>query len=53
MVIEVLASFGAVERKYREEPLGKGTIPKLDTFALTPLGKVFLQAVALGAREIL
>jgi hypothetical protein len=47
MVIDVLANFGAAKREYREEPLGKGTISKLATFEITPLGKVLLDAVAI------
>jgi hypothetical protein len=46
MVISVLADFNAVERKYREEPLGKGTISKLYAFKITPFGKALLDAVA-------
>lgn len=46
MVIDILAGFGAVTREYREEPLGKGTVSRLDTFQVTALGKVLLEAVA-------
>ena len=51
MVVRTLADFGAVEREYREEPLGKGTIRKLDAFEVTPLGKVLLDAMALAASD--
>ena len=46
MVIGILASFGALEREHREEPLGKGTISKLVAFEITPFGKALLDAVA-------
>jgi hypothetical protein len=45
MVIAILARFGAVEREYRQEPLGKGTIRKLAAFKITPFGKALLDAV--------
>lgn len=51
MVVRTLAAFGAVEREYREEPLGKGTIRKLDAFEVTPLGKVLLDAMTLVGKE--
>jgi hypothetical protein len=47
MVIAILADFGAVEREYREDPLGEGTISRLDAFAITPFGKALLDAVAI------
>jgi hypothetical protein len=47
MVIRTLADFGAMESGHREEPLGKGTIQKLDAFQITPLGKALLDAVAM------
>jgi len=46
MVIKVLADFGAVDCQTREEPLGKGTIKKLDTFWITPLGQALLAGIA-------
>lgn len=47
MVINILANFGAAEREYREEPLGKGTTSKLVAFEITPLGKTLLDALAI------
>ncbi len=47
MVIHVLAAFGAIEREYREEPLGKTTTSRLVAFEITPLGKALLEAVAI------
>ncbi len=47
MVVNILAKFGGAERKYREEPLGQGTIQKLDTFAITPLGQALLDSIRL------
>jgi len=49
MVIHILAGFDAVEREYREEPLGRGTISKLDAFEVTPFGKALLDAVAVAS----
>ena len=46
MVINILASFGAVERENQEEPLGKGTISTLAAFEITPFGTALLDAVA-------
>jgi hypothetical protein len=48
MVIHILADFGAIEREYREEPLGKGTTSSLVAFEITPLGESLLEAVAMG-----
>lgn len=45
MTIDILADFGVVTRDYREEPLGRGTISKLDAFEITRLGKALLDAV--------
>lgn len=42
MVIYILANFGALTYKTREEPLGKGTIEKLDRFKITSLGRCLL-----------
>lgn len=50
MVINILAKFGGVTREYREDPLGKGTISKLDTFEITPFGKALLEAAAIVSR---
>lgn len=47
MVIDILANFGGVKGAYREEPLGKGTISKLNIFEITSLGKAELDAVAI------
>lgn len=49
MVIDVLATFGAVKCRYRKDPLGKGTISILTEFKITSLGAIVLKAmVALG-----
>lgn len=48
MVIYVLAAFGAVECKYQEEPLGKGTTSRLVAFEITSFGKALLDAVAIA-----
>jgi len=50
MVIVVLADFGAVEREYREERLGKSTFHALDKFKITPWGNALLDAVAIAGR---
>jgi len=47
MVIHILAKFGTVEREYRDEPLGKGTLSRLVAFEVTPFGKALLDAVAM------
>lgn len=47
MVIDILATFGSVEREYRDKPLGKGTIPELVAFEITPLGDKLLKALAI------
>jgi hypothetical protein len=47
MVIDVMASFGVAKRHYREEPLGTGTISRIDAFEITPLGKVLLDGIAI------
>ena len=49
MVIAILARFGAATRHYVDEPLGKGTISKLDTFEITPFGKVLLNGLDIMA----
>jgi hypothetical protein len=45
MVIDVLADFDAVKCRYRKEPLGKGTINRLDAIQITPWGKALLDSV--------
>lgn len=45
MVIDILASFDALERRYQEKPWGRGTIPELETFKITPFGMALLDAV--------
>jgi hypothetical protein len=45
MVINVLTDFGGVEPKYRDKPLGKGTIRELTTFCITPLGRGLLKSL--------
>lgn len=54
MVIDILANFGSVEREFRDKPLGKGTIPELVAFEITPLGDKLLKALAItgGVRQI-
>jgi hypothetical protein len=47
MVINILANFGAAKREYREEPLGQGTISKLDIFEITPFGQALLDALTI------
>jgi hypothetical protein len=50
MVIAILATFGAVEREYRQKPLGEGTIRTLAAFKITPFGKALLDAVAVVSK---
>jgi len=45
MVISPLADFGAVERKYRDEPFGNTTLPRLIAFRITPGGAALLTAL--------
>ncbi len=45
MIINILKHFGVLKVVFREEPLGMGTISKLDTFELTPLGNALLEAL--------
>ncbi len=42
MIIYILKAFGGLTLAYREEPLGQGTISKLDTFEVTLLGNLLL-----------
>jgi len=51
MVIDLLASFGAVTCEYREVPLGLGTISELAAFKVTLLGGVLLAAVAMAGQR--
>ncbi|MGC9399142.1 MAG: hypothetical protein ACP5HM_08390 [Anaerolineae bacterium] len=46
MIIYILASFGALDKRMREAPLGKGTLKKLDAFKITSLGHCLLKGVA-------
>jgi len=45
MIIDRLADFGVLERKYRKEAIGKTTIPKLVEFKITPWGMALLDAL--------
>lgn len=45
MVIHILAAFGVVEREYQDKPPGKGTIPELVAFQITPFGKRLLESL--------
>jgi hypothetical protein len=45
MVIDLLAEFGALERKYRDEAVGKGFLPRLVAFKMTPWGAALLEAL--------
>ena len=45
MVIDILASFDAAERRYQEKPLGGGTTSELEAFKITPFGMALLDAV--------
>jgi hypothetical protein len=49
MIISILADFGAVEREYQQESLGKGTISRLVAFEITPFGKALLDAVTISS----
>jgi hypothetical protein len=46
MVIDVLADFDAVNRRYREEPLGKGVITHLEAIEITLWGRALLDTIA-------
>ena len=46
MVVDILASFDALKRRYRKKLLGRGTISELDAFKITPFGKALLEALA-------
>lgn len=50
MIINILKKFGAVECEYRDEPLGKRTISKLDTFKIVPFGRALLESLAIMSR---
>ncbi len=45
MVMDILASFEALKRRYRKKPLGRGTISELEAFKLTPFGAALLDAL--------
>lgn len=47
MIIHVLAAFGALDREYIEEPLGKSTVNKLVAFKTTQFGKILLNVLAI------
>ncbi len=47
MIINILKKFGAVECEYRNESLGKGTIPRLETFKIVPFGRALLESLAI------
>jgi len=46
MVVDILADYHALKCRYRKEPLGRGTIRRLDAFKITPWGKALLNAIA-------
>jgi len=46
MIIDILASFDALKRRYRKKPLGRGTISELEAFKITPFGAALLDALA-------
>ena len=50
MVIDILASFEAVEQEYQDKPLGRGTTKELVAFRITPFGKRLLES--LGAYDV-
>jgi len=50
MVIGMLKKFGAVECEYRDVPLGKGKISKLQTFKIVPFGRALLESLAIMSR---
>ena len=45
MILGILKSFGAVTLKFKDKPLGKGTISELGAFQITPFGKQLLEAL--------
>ncbi len=45
MVLGVLEDFGVVALTYKDKPLGKGTIPELVAFQITPFGQRLLDAL--------
>jgi hypothetical protein len=45
MVIDPLVDFGALECRYQEEPLGKGTLSRLVAFRITPWGIALLETM--------
>lgn len=48
MVVGILAEFGAVECKYQKEPLGKGFIPRLVAFKVTPWGQALIDGITVS-----
>jgi len=50
MVLGILKGFGAVTLKFKDKPLGKGTISKLVAFQITPFGEQLLKALAVPER---
>ncbi len=47
MVINPLAEFGVLERKHRDEAVGKAVLPRLVAFKITPWGAALLEALHL------
>jgi hypothetical protein len=46
MILDILSGFGAATLEHRNKPLGKGTIPELVAFRITPLGEQLLKVLA-------
>jgi hypothetical protein len=46
MVIDRLAEFGVLERKYRKEPVGNLMLPRLVEFKITLWGTSLLDALS-------
>jgi hypothetical protein len=51
MIVGILADFGALEREYQDEPLGKGTTRDLVAFRVTPFGRDLLETLAAHSVE--
>ena len=51
MIVDILADFGALEREYQDEPLGKGTTRELVAFRVTPFGRDLLETLAAHSVE--
>ncbi len=45
MVINIMKTFGVIESKYREEPAGAGSLPRLDAIRLTEIGRTLLETL--------